>query len=183
MTQSDLTQEKESVSNNFIGIGGITEEQHANTGFVKVTGKCEVILSDADGKVVHEETYNNIITSAGKAAIAGLVGNTGGLTAFSYLAVGTSATTPVVGDTALGGEISTNGLGRASGTVTRQTTSYTNDTLKIAYTWTASGASTVQEAGILNAASAGTLLSHLLIGPITTSNGFQLTLNYTVQFS
>jgi len=157
------------------------EKQQDN--IVKIDGTCTVILQDAEGNVVHEETYNNIITSAGKAAIAGLVGNTGSVTAFTYLAVGTSATTPVVGDTALGGEISTNSLARAAGTVSRTTTTYTNDTLKIAYTWTASGASTVQEAGIFNASSAGTMLSHLLIGPVTTSNGFQLTLNYTVQFS
>ncbi|NMW21690.1 hypothetical protein CV133_gene39 [Chlorobiaceae phage CV-1-33] len=157
------------------------EKQQDN--IVKIDGTCTVILQDAEGNVVHEETYNNIITSAGKGAIAGLVGNTGSVTAFTYLAVGTSATTPVVGDTALGGEISTNSLARAGGTVSRTTTTYTNDTLKIAYTWTASGASTVQEAGIFNASSAGTMLSHLLIGPVTTSNGFQLTLNYTVQFS
>jgi hypothetical protein len=122
-----------------------------------------------------------VMTDAGKAARAGLTNGVGSISAFTYIALGTSGTTPAAGDTALGAEISTNSLARAAATCTRVTTSVSNDTSQWAYTWTASGASTVNEVGIFNASSAGTMLIHDLIGPITTANGFQLTVTCKVQ--
>lgn len=133
---------------------------------------------DACGALLDSGEFTNVMTSAGMAVRSSLLYGTG--TAFTYMAVGTSATTPVAGDTALGGEISTNGLARAAATTSQVTTTSTNDTSQWAKTWTATGASTVQEVGIFNAAAAGTLMCHALIGPITTSNGSQLTVTYKV---
>jgi len=91
------------------------------------------------------------------------------LPAFSYLAVGTSSTAVAITDTTLNAEITDTGLARASATVSRVTTTVTNDTLQLTYTWTASGVKSIQEIGILNAASTGILLSHALTGTITTA--------------
>lgn len=137
-----------------------------------------------NGKVVATTGWrHNIITNAGKAAIAGLAGNTGAITAFGYLAVGTSSTAVAATDTTLTAEIVDTGLARVAATVSRVTTTVTNDTLQLTTTWTASGSKTVQEAGVLNAASTGTLLGHALTGSLSLTNGDILQGTYQVKFS
>ena len=99
------------------------------------------------------------ITNAGKAAMPDLVGDVNGINAFDYLAVGSSSTTFAATQTALGSEITGNGLARTQVTPTLTTTTVTNDTLQLQKQWTASGSETVKEAGIFNASSAGTMLA------------------------
>lgn len=136
-----------------------------------------------DGKVVLKKTVFNGITNAGFAAMAGLVGNTGAVSAFTYLAVGTSSTAFSAGQTALIGEISTSGLSRASATVSRVTTTQTNDTLQLAKTFTLSGSATVEEIGAFNAASSGVMLGRALTGTLALVNGDELTTTYKFKFS
>lgn len=136
-----------------------------------------------NGEVVKDITVNNGITNAGFAAMAGLVGNTGSVTAFTYLAVGSSNTAFAASQTALVGEISTNGLSRTAATVSRVTTTQTNDTLQLTYTFTLSGSSTVEEIGAFNDASAGTMLGRALTGTLTLVNGDQLVLTYKFKFA
>ena len=150
---------------------------------LRIKGSYVFELRDEKGILIDTREGQNLVTSAGKAAIAGLVGNTGAVTAFGWLAVGTGVTAAAIGDTALQSEIATNGLARAAATVSRVTTTVTNDTLQLTYTWTATGASAVTELGALNAASAGVLLGHQIFSAINTSNGFGLTLTYKFQFS
>lgn len=125
---------------------------------------------------------DNIITSVGKAAIAGLAGNTGAVTAFSYVAVGTSSSAVSASDTTLGAEITDTGLARTTATVSRVTTTTTNDTLQFAYTWSASGTKTVQEFGVFNASSAGVMLNHYLTGALALVNTNTLVVTYKVIF-
>ncbi len=150
---------------------------------IKVRGIAQIRMVHPDGSVYESPWVENIITTVGKAAISGLVGNTGAQTAFGYLALGTSATAVAIGDTTLGAELSTLGLSRAAATVSRVTTTTTNDTLQLLYTWTASGSTTVQEVGIFNAASSGVMLSHLLSGGWAVINGTSLQLTYKVIFA
>ncbi len=151
---------------------------------LKITGQIRLQCFTKDGKSKWDTGFiKNIATNAGKAAVAGLVGNTGGLTAFTYLAVGTSNTAVNATDTALGAEVSTSGLARASATVSRITTTVTNDTLQLTYTWTASGSVTVQEVGAFNAASIGTMLGHALTGAKSVASGDILVGTYTFKFS
>ncbi len=150
---------------------------------IQVTGKIrlEVIRG---GKVVHDTGWiSNIVTNVGKAAVAGLVGNTGGISAFTYLAVGTSNTAVNAADTTLGAEISTNGLARAAATVSRITTTQTNDTLQLNVIFSSVGSFTVQEMGVLNAASTGILLAHALTGAITIVSGDQLNATHAIKFA
>lgn len=134
----------------------------------------------SEGKLVSTGKWNNIITNVGKAQIALLAGASG--TPFTYLALGTSATAVAATDTTLGAEISTIGLARAAATVSRVTTTTTNDTLQLTYTWTASGGTTVQEVGVFNAASVGVMLGHALTGATVIVNGNVLVGTYQVQF-
>ena len=148
---------------------------------IKIKGVIDFKLTHKDGSV-EEWTVNNLITSAGKAQLALLAGDASA-TPFTYLAVGTSTTAASVGQTALVAEISTNGLSRAAATVSRVTTTVTNDTLQLVYTWSVSGTSTVEEVGIFNASSSGTMLGRALTTSKAVVNGDSLSITYKVIFA
>lgn len=122
----------------------------------------------ANGKVWKEVTRKNKMTNTSLAVISGLVGNTGAQTAFTYLALGTSSTAVSAAHTTLQAEITDTGLARAAATISRSTTTQTNDTLQLDYEWTASGAKSIEEIGIFNAASTGVMLARALTTTLTT---------------
>lgn len=136
------------------------------------------------GIKIYDLKGENLITSVGKAAMAGLISGVGGVAAFTYVDTGSSATAATIADTALGSANSTNGMGRQAAAMTLSTTTTTNDTLNAIFTWTASGAVTINEVGIFNAASVGTLLGHFILpSTITLASGNQYKLTYSVQFT
>ncbi len=135
----------------------------------------------ADGTLLSDQTVQNIFTNAGKAQMALLAGDPTAVP-FTYIAVGTSATAVSASDTTLTAEITDTGLARASGTVTRITTSVTNDTYQISKVFTATGTKTVNEVGVFNASSSGTMLSHALTGTKAMQNTDTLTITYTLKF-
>lgn len=142
-----------------------------------------MVCRDKDGNIKWELDFTNTITNVGFAVIAGLAGNTGSQTAFTYLAVGTSNTAPAASQTALGGEITTNGLGRAAATVSRVTTTQTNDTLQLYKLFTVTGTSTVEEAGIFNDSTTGIMLGRALTTSKSVVNGDTLAVTYKVKFA
>ena len=148
----------------------------------KLKGIYNFEIRDKDGNLKDKWEVENLVTNAGFAQLALLAGDATAVP-FTYLAVGTSATAPAVTDTTLTAEVVTNGLERAAGTVSRVTTTVTNDTYKITYTWTASGSVTVEEVGVFNAASAGTMLSHALTTTKAVTSGETLTGTYTLKFA
>lgn len=147
-----------------------------------IKGTIEVKHFSKTGELLSTYKTNNTITNAGKAQIALLAGDASA-TPFTYLAVGTSTTAPAASQTALAAEITDTGLARAAATVSRTTTTQTNDTLSLVYTWTASGSKTVEEVGIFNASSAGTMLGRALTSTKSLVNGEQLQVTYTVAFA
>ena len=148
----------------------------------KTKGQIDIKLI-RNGKTIVSKTVNNSIMDVGFAAIAGLVGNTGAITAFTYLALGTSNTAVSAEQTALGAEISTNGLQRVSATVSRVTTTQTNDTLQLTYTYTVTGTSAIEEIGAFNASSSGIMLGRALTGTVNVINGDSLSMTYKFKFS
>lgn len=149
----------------------------------KLAGRIKLEVRDKDGNLKYpSEWINNIITNAGKAQIALLAGDATAVP-FTYLAVGTSATAVAATDTTLTAEITTLGLARAVGTVSRVTTTVTNDTLQVTYTWTATGTVAVEEVGLFNAASAGTMLGHALTTTKSLVNTDTLLATYQVKFA
>lgn len=153
-----------------------------NNDTIKLTGKYSLKIIGVDGKVRDEWVVDNLVVSAGKAQLALLAGDATA-TPFTYVAVGTSSTAVSAGQTALQAETTTNGLQRASGTVGRTTTTVTNDTLQITKTFTASGTVAVEEIGIFNASSSGTMLSRALTSTKTVLNGETLACTYTLAFA
>lgn len=151
---------------------------------VETFGRFKLECHDAQGNLLWETGWkNNIITNAGKAELANLAGNVSSPTAFTYLAVGTSSTATAATQTALGAEITTSGLGRASATVSRTTTTITNDTLQLVKVWSVTGSQTIEEIGIFNASSSGTMLGRALTTSKVVANGETFTATYQVKFA
>ena len=147
----------------------------------KLIGRVRVVHKDKDGNTLSDTGWlYNTITNAGKAEAANLLGNVSTPTAFTYLALGTSNTAESASHTALQAEITDTGLARAAATVSRVTTNQTNDTLQLAKTWTATGAKTVEEIGVFNAASAGTMLGRKLTTSKALANGETLAATYQI---
>lgn len=100
-----------------------------------------------------------VFTNPGKAITTNLVSGLGG-TVPKYVAWGTGAGTSANTDTTLFTEVTTavdSSYARASGTVSRVTTSVTNDTLQVIGTITAGVALTITNMGLFDALTSGNL--------------------------
>lgn len=125
----------------------------------------------------------NTIVNAGLAEVAKLIGGVGTPSEFTYLALGSSSTAVTNTDTALGTELTTDGLARVSVTPTSVTTTVTDDSVRLnnEFTFTGSTTTNIEELGVFNAASAGDMLSRSLTGGKTVdTNGETIDVTYTL---
>jgi hypothetical protein len=125
---------------------------------------------------------SNLVTNAGVAGVASRVNGNGAEAAFTYIAIGTGTAAAAATDTTLGTEITTNGGERGSATATRTTTDVSNDTATLVKTFTFTGSFAVTESGVLNAASAGTMLARQVFSAINVVSGdsLQITWNFDI---
>lgn len=149
---------------------------------IKLKGTYNFEIRDITGKVRDSFEVKNLVVNAGLAQIALLIGDASA-TPFTYIAVGTSAAAVGASQTALTAEITTNGLERASATIDRTTTTVTNDTFRAVKVFTATGTHVVEEVGVFNAASSGTMLSRALTSTKTVTSGETITVTYTLAFA
>jgi hypothetical protein len=149
---------------------------------IKLKGTYQFEIRGVDGKVRDSWKVDNAVMTVGFAQLALLCGDATAVP-FTYIAVGTSTTAVAISQTTLVAETTTNGLQRVAGTVSRITTTGANDTYKITTTFTASGSVTVEEVGVFNAASAGTMLSRALTTTKAVVSGETLTATYTLKFA
>jgi len=147
-----------------------------------IKGTYELTITDVNGNIRDSWKVDNIVVNAGFAQLALLAGDASA-TPFTYLEVGTSSTAVAASQTALQAAITDSGLARAAATVSRVTTTQTNDTLQLTYAWTASGTKAIEEIGVFNAASAGTMLSRALTLTKTVTSGETLTATYKIKFA
>lgn len=131
------------------------------------------------GSYVDELRLANLVTNAGLAGIASRINGDGSEAVFNYIAIGTGTTAAAAGDTTLGTEITTGGGARAAATVSRTTTTATNDTARFVKTFTFTASFAVTEAGVLNAASSGTLLNRQVFSAVNvvSSDTLQVTVD------
>lgn len=141
---------------------------------IKATGRLKVQLIGADGTVKEDFETQNIVTTVGKTWIAGRFADTGIPTHMTHMAIGSDATSEVVGDTVLGTELARVATTVAGGTPTTNTVQW------VATFGAGVGTGTVVEAGILNAASSGTLLARTTFGAVTKGADDSLTVTWTV---
>ncbi len=153
-----------------------------------------VIARHADGYqgchlqtcVFADNWIHNLRTTGGADWQANVMAGTSNPAAITYFALSNNATAPAAGDCPAGstactlsGEISTNGLARHVATF-----SHTNgtNTLAGAYTWTATGTQSVQEAGWFDASSSGTMVFEAAFTPVTLVSTDTFTVIWTLAF-
>jgi hypothetical protein len=139
---------------------------------LKAKGIVEVLLLDADGNIKEQRQFSNKVVNTGLAYIASRMKDATA-TAMSHMGVGTGSTTEAAGDTGLGTQVARVALDSTS----LVTTTATNDAVQYVATFPAGtpggGTIAITEAGIFNAASAGTMLCRTVFsvinkGPLDT---------------
>lgn len=143
-----------------------------------IKGRVRLLSYDLAGRLVGDEAWNNVITTAGKQVILHLLGSDGVNSAGAqYLAVGTGVGTPAAGDTALFAELARLPISQAtvsSGQVLLQTY-FTS--LQANGIWTEAG---LWGGGTASATvNSGTLIGHVALA-YTKTTLIQTILQYTV---
>ena len=126
------------------------------------------------GRWKNSLNISNLVTNAGLAGEASRNNGAGGEAAFTYISIGIGDTAANVTDTTLESEITTNGGERGAGSASRVTTDVANDTAQLVLTFNFTGTFAVTESGVLNAASAGTLLARQVFTAINVVSGDSL---------
>ncbi|CAB4122920.1 hypothetical protein UFOVP33_75 [uncultured Caudovirales phage] len=137
---------------------------------LKAKGEVKIELTRADGTLETHEIKNlvvdvglNYIVSRMKDATANVM---------SHMAIGSGSTAAAAGNTTLGTE-----LGRVALT---STTVSTNTIQYVASFGAGVGTGNVQEAGLFNASSAGSMLARTVFGLVTKAAGDSMTITWTV---
>ena len=115
--------------------------------------------------------------------ISGLISSdtAGSYTAFDYIAVGTGTTAATAADTALGAEITDNGLDRSVSTGTQITDAQANDTAQLVHSFSVTGTDAVTESGVFVASSSGTMICRQTFSAINVADGDTLQITWKVK--
>ena len=140
----------------------------------KATGKLTVEIKDKDGKVKVSREVKNLVVSDGLDFIASRMKDATA-TAMSHMAIGTGATAAASGDSSLGTEAARQAL--TSTTVNNNAVSY------VASFAAGSGTGAITEAGVLNAASGGTLLCRTVFSVVNKGASDSMTITWTITIS
>ena len=136
---------------------------------LKLTGKLKIAIN---GNTVQE--IPNLVVTDGKDYVASRMKDATA-TAMSHMAIGTGSTAAAAGDSALGTE-----AGRVALTSTTVTD---NEVAYVATFGAGTGTGAITEAGILNAASNGTLLCRTVFSVVNKGSADSMTITWTVTVS
>ena len=140
---------------------------------IKMAGNLKLVLTDENGNIKQEEEVKNLVVTVGKNYIASRMKDATA-TAMTHMEVGTSSTAAAVGDTALVAAVASSRVTLTSTTVT------TNSVAYVASFPAGTGTGALTEAGIFNAASAGTLLCRTVFSVINKGAADTLGITWTV---
>lgn len=145
-----------------------------NYNTLKTKGFLHILLIDSKGNVKIDRKEDNIITTVGKGYIASrMVGS--GTTILSHMAIGSGVTAESTSDTTLVAE---------EARVALASQSSTGNVCNFSATFPAgTGTGAIAEAGIFNAASAGSMLNRTKFNVINKEAGDTLTINWVVTLS
>ena len=142
-----------------------------------IRGHVLVELRGPDGELKQREETGNLVVTVGKNQITDrMIGTATAVP--SHMAVGTGAVAPAAGDTTLGAEIATTGR-QALTSNTRSTNVET-----LVGNWAAGQATNaaITEAGIFNAASAGTMTARATFTAINKGASDTLAITWAITF-
>jgi len=139
--------------------------------FLKAVGTLQIVLTDEFGNVKEKRDLKNIVTSVGKAWIAAMMAATPPAL-MSNMAIGTGTTAADPSQTTLVTETARVVL--SSTVVNSNTVTYT------ATFGAGQGTGAVTEAGIFNAASAGTMLNRTTFSAINKGSSDTISITWVV---
>lgn len=138
---------------------------------IKATGRLDIVVRDESGNIKDNRTVDNLIVTTGLGYIASRMKDATA-TAMTHMALGSGAVAATAGNTSLGGELARTAL--ASTTVTGAQVQY------VANFGSGVGTGAVTEAGIFNAASAGTMLCRTVFGVVNKEATDTMSITWTV---
>lgn len=141
---------------------------------LQMIGRLKIEVFGEDGNLKQVADVPNLVVTAGKNFIASrMTAATAGV--MSHMAVGTSGTTPAAGDTALGAQVARVALtsGTTSGAIATYVASFPAGT----------GTGALQEAGIFNDPTTGTMLCRTTFSVINKGASDSMTITWTVTVS
>ena len=141
---------------------------------LKLTGAVSLVLRDKDGNVKQTKEAKNLIVDTGLNFICDRMKDDE--TAMTHMALGSSTTAAAAGDTALGTQLGSR-VSLTSSTVTD------NQIVFVCSFPAGSGTGAVTEAGIFNAASAGTMLCRVVFSEVNKSADDTLQITWTISLS
>ena len=142
---------------------------------LKATGMVHVTHTKATGEVLEFDVPNLVVTTGKNYIAAKIVATTNSPVSMTHMAIGTGTGTPAAADTTLGTEIGRVSL--SGSTVSTNTVTYT------ATFPAGTGTGAVTEAGIFNAASAGTMLARTTFAIINKGANDTLTITWKITFA
>lgn len=129
------------------------------------TGTLTILLLDKNGNIKDNRNIKNLVVTVGKNLIASRLANSDS-SVISHMALGTSSIAAVSNNTTLGTEVDRVSL--ISSVLTNEVT-YTA-------VFPGNGAFAIAEAGLFNAATDGTMLSHTVFGVVNKDIADSLTI-------
>lgn len=141
------------------------------------------------GYWAEQKDGRNGVTDAGRAAVASRINGSGAAAAFTSIGQGTGATAFNAADTALQTGVTAAGaadsgvhaLATASVTVSRVTTTVTNDTAQLVGTISEAATIAVTESGVFNADTSGTLLCRQTFTAVNVVSGDSLQFTWKIK--
>lgn len=138
-------------------------------------------------RVDDDEEFGNIVTNAGRVALHTFIyGTTAQRTSaglgdgMHYIGLSNNAVAPAAGDTALAGELLTDGLQRAVGTVSLPTGAGAITQIQKQFSYTGGGTQGIQKTALFDAATAGNMAHEILFTQRTLATSDSLTLVFSI---
>jgi len=143
---------------------------------LKATGMVRIVKTNSAGEVTQDFEVPNLVVTTGKNFIASsmIKTTTNSPAAMTHMGIGTSGTTPGASDSALLAQTARVSL---SASVTNNAVTYT------ATFPAGTGDGALQEAGIFNASSSGTMLCRTTFSTVTKGSGDTVAITWVVTVS
>jgi hypothetical protein len=143
---------------------------------IKATGMVHIVKTNEHGVITDERNVKNLVVTTGKNYIASkMVATTNSPVSMTHMGIGTGNATPAIGDTALGAQTTRQAL--TGSAVASNSITYT------ATFAAGQGDGAIQEAGIFNASTAGTMLCRTTFPVVNKGSGDTITITWVVTVS
>lgn len=138
---------------------------------LKATGIVNIKQYNSTGNLIKDFTVNNLVVNSGISFITSRMYSSAENT-MSHMAIGGAYGTPVPSETTLGSEIARVAL--------TSTTVVGNSIVFVAEFGVGVGTGIIQEAGIFNAASSGTMLNRVSFGSVNKNSSDTIVITWTL---